>query len=664
MNRSASLSRLFAALSCLAFFAAVHAEEPRTFVVTASRVEEDVLETPSQVVVVTSEQIAASGAATVVEALEKLAGVQFRSYSGEAQSEISLRGFGENSHGRALVLMDGRRLNNPDMQTINWLAIPLADIERIEVLQGASSVRYGNNAVGGVVNIITKRAKLGTRAFAGFSVGSFGENRQQLGVNVGGESAGLVASAERYDSDGYRDRSGYGTTNASARGHFDPADLLRLKGGISYGASSYEMPGDLTKAQFKDDPTQAGNPSDESKDWTFLSELGAEWSPDETLFIDVPLGYSIKNIESDMASWFSYTDRQVQNLQASPSASWETELGELPLRLVAGADLSAAFLDVKNYSDKARTTQTNSFEVSQVSVGPFLTARLGLRDDLALEGGARYDRSTIAGTNVDGSVDDSKTHEAFVYDAGIVYRPGRDAKVFVRYGTLFRYPFTDEQTSFYGYGSDVFLTGLDAEKGFNLEAGASAALGKFLRADLVGYWMELRDEIAWFPTGPFTGYNDNLDKTRRLGADMTVEATPAEYLSLKGNYGYVDAAFANGANDGNRVPLVSAHRVDVQIEFRSPIGLSMSPGVSFRSDAYQGGDNANAQEKIDPYAVYALTFRLAPTAFKGALDIVVKAENLLDNQYAPYVLYSSFSGISGYYPAAGRSLSVGATYRY
>lgn len=659
MKRFSPLSRLAVVVSLfLSAFAAAQAQEARTFVVTASRVEEDALEAPAQVTVVTAEQIAASGASSVVEALESIAGIQFRSYSGEAQAEISMRGFGENSHGRVLVLMDGRRLNNPDMQTINWLSIPLSDIERIEVLQGASSVRYGNNAVGGVVNIITKRAKKGVRASAGFSVGSFDDNREQVGVNVGGEAAGLVAAAERYETGGYRKRSAYGATNVSVRGHFDPADLLTLKGGISYGASSYEMPGYLTESQFKDDPTNSVNPADEAKDWTLLAELGAEWTPTETLFIDAPFSYSIKDIESDTASWSQYTDREVQNLQASPSASWESALGSNPMRLTAGMDLAAAFLNVKNYSDLARTTQTNAFDVSQFSVGPYLAARLHLRDDLSLEGGARYDRSTIAAANVDGSVDDSKTHRAFVYDAGAVYRPTRDAKVYARYGTIFRYPFTDEQTSFYGYGSDVFLTGLEAEKGYNLEAGYSVVLRRLLKADFSAYWMELKDEIAWFATGPFTGYNDNLDKTRRLGADLSVEANLRRFLAVKGSYGYVNAVFTNGANDGNRVPLVPAHRIEAEAVVKSPFGLSAAPSVSFRSDAYQGGDNANDMEKIEAYAVYALTVRFAPIALKGNLEIVAKAENLLDRKYAPYVQYG------GYYPAEGRSLSVGATYRY
>jgi iron complex outermembrane receptor protein len=541
------------------------------------------------------------------------------------------------------------------MQSINWLSIPLSDIERIEVLQGASSVQYGNNAVGGVVNIITKKAKKGTSASAGFTIGSFGENREQVGANVGGKSAGFVADAERYETDGYRDRSGYRTTNASVRGHFDPADFLTLKGGVSFGDSFYEMPGYLTKTQFKDDPTQSVNTADEATERTFLAELGAEWTPADAVSVEAPLSYSIKDIQSDMASYSAFSSREVQSVQAAPKGTWETAVGEMPLRLIAGADVSAAFLDVTTYSEKARTTKTNAFNVSQISVGPYLSARLSLLENLSLEGGARYDRSTIAATNVDKTVDDSKTHQAFVYDAGIVYRPTKDDKVYARYGTLFRYPFTDEQTSLYGFGYDAFLTGLEAEHGFNAEAGTSFSVGKILKADACAYWMELSDEIAY----NYSNYrNENLDKTRRIGGDLTLQAAPAPFVSVKGTYGYVRAVFTDGANDGNRVPLVPEHRVDAAVDFKAPFGLTASPSASWRSDAYRGGDGANALEKIDSYTVYALTVRFVPMFFKGALEVIAKAENLLDLQYAPYVYYNS------YYPAAGRSFSLGASYRY
>jgi len=641
----------------------LQAEETRTFVVTASRVAEEALDAPAQVTVVTAADIAEAGASNVVEALAATAGIEFRSYSSAAQAEISMRGFGENSHGRVLVLMDGRRLNNPDMQTINWLAVPLADVERIEVLQGGGSARYGNNAVGGVVNIITKKAQKGTSANGSLSVGSFGENRQQFSVNSGGDKGGFVATAEHYSTAGARERSGYRSANMSLRGFLDAGDELTLTAGTSLSDVFYEMPGYLTKSQFQADPAKAGNYEDEARERTYLAELGAEWTPSETLSIDVPLSYSFKDIKAEMPSYYNpgwgtpeqHSDRLAHNLQASPTLSWNGSIASMGVRAVIGSDLALALLDVAAYEERARTTKSHAFDISQFTIGPHLNLRVSPTERLSVEGSIRYDRSEISAENVDGSVDASKIHQAIVYDAGITFRPVGDAKAYARYGTVFRYPFSDEQTSLYGFGMDTFLTDLEAEKGFNAEAGASFAVGKTVSIDICAYWMELTDEIAY---NSATYRNENLDQTRRIGADASFKFKPISFLSVKGSYGYVDAVFAGGANEGKRIPLVSAHKANVELSVAAPFGLNVSPSVSFRGDAYQGGDNANAGEKIDAYAIYSLALRFTPKAFGGALSFTGKAANLLDHSYAPYVYYG------GYYPAAGRSFSLGASYRF
>lgn len=665
----ASLSRFSRAVGIIAAAAvglvAQEASEPpvRAFIVTASRVEEDALEAPAQTIVITAEEIAASGAANLPEALARTAGVVFRSTSSEAQAEISMRGFGENSSGRVLVLVDGRHLNNPDMQAINWLAVPLADVERIEVLHGASSVRYGSGAVGGVVNIITKQARKGMASEAGLSVGSFGENRQRYSLDIGGERAGITASAEQYGTDGYRDRTGYRSAAAAVRGYFDIADALTLTAGASLSDVFYEMPGGLLEAAYEDDPSAALNYEDEAREGTYTAELGVEWNPTEAVSARMPLFYSYKNIASDMESWTAFTDRSMQTVQASPLAVWNSAAGFAELRLTGGADFSAALLAVDTYGEKERTTKTNAFEVSQFSIGPFLTLRATVFEVLSLEGGLRYDRSTITAENRDGSVDGDVTHEAVVYDAGVVYRPIEGTKVYARYGTLFRYPFTDEQASLYGFGGDVLLTDLEAEKGFNLEGGFSIALGKVATLDASIYMMEMNDEIAYNGS---TFRNENLDATARVGGDAALRVAPLAFLELEGAYGYVDARFVDGANEDERVPLVSEHQVDAALTLKAPFGLSATGTASFRSEAFQGGDFANAQAEIPAFAVYGLTIRFVPEAFGGNLEFTAKVENLLDEGYAPYQYYGWTGADFGtsYYPATGRGFSLGARYRY
>ena len=80
-----------------------------------------------------------------------------------------MRGFGENSQLRVAVIVDGVRYNRIDMDSIPWLQIPMDNIASVEVMRGANSARYGNNAVAGVINVKTRDiSKTDTLAVGGF----------------------------------------------------------------------------------------------------------------------------------------------------------------------------------------------------------------------------------------------------------------------------------------------------------------------------------------------------------------------------------------------------------------------------------------------------------------------------------------------------------------
>ncbi len=145
-------------LFSLFFFLTVHAQDKKDedevvklkeVVVTATRDKQETRKTPANVTVITAEEISKTGATTLVEVLENIEGAQFRSYSGNSsQALIDLRGFGgDNPFGKTLILLDGRRLNRPDMSPASLMQIPLNNIESIEVIRGASSCslrRCGN----------------------------------------------------------------------------------------------------------------------------------------------------------------------------------------------------------------------------------------------------------------------------------------------------------------------------------------------------------------------------------------------------------------------------------------------------------------------------------------------------------------------------------------
>ena len=151
-------SHLFAGLMLLA---PAFAGTNNAIIVSAPRLDDlDLMDVTvaADVTVIDRATVEQSGAASVPELLQNEANLLIRGQGGNASDgQISMRGFGDNSQVRVLVLVDGHKANRPDMGMIDWQRLPVSSIERIEVIRGGQNVLYGNHALSGVVKITTKR---------------------------------------------------------------------------------------------------------------------------------------------------------------------------------------------------------------------------------------------------------------------------------------------------------------------------------------------------------------------------------------------------------------------------------------------------------------------------------------------------------------------------
>ncbi|HKL22919.1 MAG TPA: TonB-dependent receptor plug domain-containing protein, partial [Tichowtungia sp.] len=178
-------------------------------VVTATRAAAPIRAVANNPSVITSSDLQSGRYTSVSEALQKQAGVFVSNISDNpSQASVNLRGFGGDApHGKTLVLLNGRKLNRPDMATINWSQIPMQAVERIEVIRGPNSVLYGNHAVGGVINIITKEPTDIPRTTVTASVASYEQFEQSLTTSGKLNGMGYAASLGHQSGDGYRNRS-------------------------------------------------------------------------------------------------------------------------------------------------------------------------------------------------------------------------------------------------------------------------------------------------------------------------------------------------------------------------------------------------------------------------------------------------------------------------
>lgn len=244
--------------------------EPLQIVVTASRAPQPIQRSGSAITVVNSETLAASNPASLVDALRAAPGLDV-SETGGPGATIAVRLRGANS-GQTLVLLDGVRINDPGNASgeFDFAAIPPALIDRIEVLRGPQSALYGSDAIGGVVNIITKSGVGAPTATIGMEGGSYGTINAFGGASgrAGPWSYALGGAAQRSDGFsryGYRiprieklfptlEADGYRSFGGFARVGYDPGEGVRLDIGALAARTRAQY--DAATGAFPDTPSE------------------------------------------------------------------------------------------------------------------------------------------------------------------------------------------------------------------------------------------------------------------------------------------------------------------------------------------------------------------------------------------------------------------------
>ena len=186
------------------FVAAAGSTALEPVVVTATRTENPVRETLASVDLVASSELLMRPAADLGDALRFVPGVEVARLGGAGQqTSLFVRGT-ESNH--VLVLMDGLRINPGTIGTAAIQNVAPEFVERVEIVKGPGSTLYGSDAIGGVINVITRDAEDGSSVQAGF--GSFDTVTTSFAAAFGGESAGGTIAGSWQDSAGFPTREG------------------------------------------------------------------------------------------------------------------------------------------------------------------------------------------------------------------------------------------------------------------------------------------------------------------------------------------------------------------------------------------------------------------------------------------------------------------------
>lgn len=632
-------------------------------VVTATRQKEAIRKVPANVTVITDREIVDSGATNLTELLKTRANLYVRELNGTgSQTIVDIRGMGgDNPYGKTLILLDGRRMNRPDLSSINWLQVPLQLVERVEVVRGTNTVMYGDAAVAGVINIITKKGAAEPRTSVSAMIGENGNNLERAGVVGSTEKLYYAVNAEHQSNDGWRQRSAFKSIGGGLNIGYDLTDAFSVSFNGSYNKTKFEMPGNLTKAEMEADrtqyqpartwfpPTWFGFPAttpahtdDESENEYVNANVLFEGSLGAAGDLEVNFLWGNKDIKADMPSgWVpgQYNRLDIDTFGITPRYVLKSKPFGFANKLIAGVDFYHETLSLDQFLDKERSQKAWVAEASKDSLGAYFRDEFSPADPIILGFGYRIERAEyeakkdkyLGGGFGSAFTTKDKTHNVDAFDLSFTYLFGARSKLYSKYSKLYRMPFVDEQVSFYGL-SDGFNDTLDPEKGDSYEIGVDLFPLDGLNIGLSLFRIDMTDEIIWkgFPTNK----NINLDETSHEGFEAYLSYRIKELMQFWGKYDYHKAQFENGQFDGKELPFAPNHLISAGMDISLPFDIHLCPEMVYVSDSYLGNDFDNSSEKLDGYTKYDLFIKYRPESNRMKFKAFVGVKNVFDEAYS------------------------------
>ena len=601
-----------------------------TIMVTATRTERKKVDVPASTSVITAEEIRQSPAQSADELLSDVVGVDVRHGIGvlstSTSNKVTMRGLAGTTEGRTLLLIDGVPANDIYGGAIEWNEIPLDDIERIEIVRGASSALYGSNAMGGVINIITRSPEKGFQARGSLGVQSM--NTREFAAGIDGSKGSVAArlSGRILRSDGYlplapADRKptsidhGMERENVSARVDWAPVDGTTFSLG---GRHFHEQ-----KTGTLDYPGY--NPFEQEQ-----STVNLDW--EQTLPNAANLSASLwaKTSEGsyDSADYLTgYTSTAYTNTSEETSAGGTIKY-TMPLItdtvgdhvLTAGIDFRDGEITRRNDYQSGRNIRV---EGSQQYAGLFLQDELFLMEDrLVLNIGGRFDYwNSYDGLGYDDDASPSTTryddadHTAFNPKLGAVWHVTESTSLRASTGKAFRAPTLSDLYNTWVWGTRVYAGNPDLgpEEVTSWELGLDQAIGERTDMSVSLYYNDAQDFIAYLtpdPAGnPDYHEKENVGEVSTRGVEIELSHRIDRHWRIGANYTWnrseIEAYAADPSIEGNLLPDAPEHKAAVNLAWT---GSDFSARAVGRHVGSRYSDDTNLTE-YSAYTVFNLGLR-------------------------------------------------------
>ena len=621
-------------------------------VVSASRYEEELTSVPAHVTVITEENIENSTAQNIPDLLRTVVGINVNDIAGNKRSiTVDIRGFGATAPLNTLVLVDGRRVNQADLSGTDWIQIPIERVERIEIIRGGrGSVLYGDNAAGGVINIITKE---GTQFEAGAdtAIGSYDTYKGNAYFSGATDNLSYFFSANLFDSDGYRDNSGTEAKDLGIDLNYYSGDVLKINFSSGYHKDYTRLPGALKVSDFNAglSRTNTITPDNFADVEDYYFKLAPEvYFLDDSL-IKIDLSYRMRS----SLSFYSYTggnfmgDTEIETITLSPQVLLKNNLGGVGNSLTFGFDYQSAEENILNNSIFWGTRSIGTFKLEKESYGFYINDDIKLIDSLLFSGGYRNDRANYT---LNPSTLERISMDEDLYTAGVNYNFYDKSYAYISFSKSFRYPVLDELFSF---SRSTINTRLNPQKSDNYEVGVRYYFmdSNYAQANL--FRINTENEIFFNST---LYANVNLDGiSRRDGVELSFSTQPAEWLMLNGSYTYLKTKIKEGMFKRNDIPNVPKSKLTLEALFSPVRDFSMALNGVYTGERRFQGDFANAYDEQADHIVVNSKLKYRWNDLTAFLDI----NNLFDEEYSEFGVIGGFPVENAFFPSPKRNFLAG-----
>ncbi len=658
------------------------ATELEAIIVSGARVETPLKETPQTIDVISEEEVAAVKYRNAGELLKRVPGVFTQNLNGEEEL-TSIRVPTHFSNPYTLLLIDGLPAATYGEAAGGLLReINSSNIQSIEVIKGPASALYGSNAIGGVINVIT-RSPSPEPWIAPWA--EYGEYDQYRGGISGGGLAGpfgFNADVMAIDAEEWREHAAHEKQAGTFRGQYAPSDASLLDFKLEYIHLDNETAGTLSEEDYEHDWRQS--------DMTFTEVQLEKVTPSLICTTDLAGGELktaalVRSVDHEVnpnygiryngrtrryTSYLSKIDALDYDLQVL----YAHDLKALKAKYIGGVDFERGSSDIETYDlvvtrDPASGRYTSfvntglgeSFEVKTRVAAPYLQLISTPVEKLGVSLGGRYDMVEYdVEDNLDTGGEGEQDFSRFSPKIGLTYDLHPKFNLFTSYSQGFVVPTVSQRFTGRGSNKDI-----EPEKADNYEAGFRSLWWQDrIKLDLSFYYMVIEDKIIVQTIDAVTSAIEyrNVGETSHRGVESTLEIKPWDWLNLLLAYTYAENKYEEFEDpvtgidfSGNDMPLSAANRINARVKLMPFEPMQVELEMDYTDEYFV--DDANS-DTYDRPTLYNL---------RGSYDwrnwsLWAHVLNLSDEKYATRVTASN--GIFSFFPGNPRTLFVGLSYHW